>query len=203
MFVILGCSVMALAIILIKLVQFHRVRFHRTGFVNRALDALSAGRTEDALGIVRGNPHPIARVLETAMVDSQDRELSSGDVQADVSRVGSAEIQRLESMLRGLSALAQLSPLLGLLGTVTGMIEAFMELQNAGARPDPGALSGGIWEALLTTAFGLMVAIPAMGAFYFFEGEIDRLRASMKDASVRVLIHFGRARAAVGPGGEA
>lgn len=195
MFVLFGLSVIALAILITKLVQFARARIRQTGFVKETLDALQAGRATEALVALAGNPNPIARVLETAIVDAQDTDLTSAEVEADVSRIGSTEIQSLESMLRGLSAIAQLSPLLGLLGTVTGMIEAFMQLQQAGSRPDPGALSGGIWEALLTTAFGLMVAIPTMGAFYLLEGEIDRLRASMRDASVRVLIHFGRTRA--------
>ena len=72
------------------------------------------------------------------------------------------------------------------------MIAAFMNLEAAGNRVDPSILSGGIWEALLTTAFGLTVAIPAMAAFYYLEGEVDRVRASMKDVSIRVLRHFGK-----------
>mgnify|MGYP005678813071 FL=1 len=72
------------------------------------------------------------------------------------------------------------------------MINAFMRLEEAGSRVDPSILSGGIWEALLTTAFGLTVAIPAMAAFYYLEGEVDHVRAAMKDASIRVLRHFGK-----------
>ena len=72
------------------------------------------------------------------------------------------------------------------------MIIAFMSLEAAGAKVDPSILSGGIWEALLTTAFGLTVAIPAMAAFYYLEGEVDQVRASMKDVSIRVLRHFGK-----------
>ena len=77
------------------------------------------------------------------------------------------------------------------------MIVAFMSLEAAGAKVDPSILSGGIWEALLTTAFGLTVAIPAMAAFYYLEGEVDQVRASMKDVSIRVLRHFGKSPAHV------
>jgi biopolymer transport protein ExbB len=118
--------------------------------------------------------------------------MRTAQVEAEVGRVGSAEIRKLESYLRGLSAIAHLSPLLGLFGTVTGMIRAFMKVQEAGARVDASLLAGGIWEALLTTAFGLAVALPAMAAYYYLEGEVDQARGTMKDVSVRILVHFGR-----------
>ncbi|MFP6717413.1 MAG: MotA/TolQ/ExbB proton channel family protein, partial [Alphaproteobacteria bacterium] len=82
---------------------------------------------------------------------------------------------------------ANLSPLLGLLGTVLGMIKAFARLESAGTKVDPAILAGGIWEALLTTAFGLSVAIPALAAFYILEGQVENVRAQMKDATIRVL----------------
>ena len=89
--------------------------------------------------------------------------------------------------MRGLEVIASLSPLLGLLGTVLGMIKAFVRLESAGTKVDPAILAGGIWEALLTTAFGLSVAIPALAAFYILEGQVENVRAQMKDASIRVL----------------
>jgi biopolymer transport protein ExbB len=123
---------------------------------------------------------------------ARSEKLPPADIEAEVSRVGSAEIRNLESWLRGLSGIAHLSPLLGLLGTVMGMITAFIRLEEAGSKVNPSILAGGIWEALLTTAFGLIIAIPAMAAFYYLEGEVDRVRAAMKDVSVRVLLHFGK-----------
>jgi biopolymer transport protein ExbB len=98
----------------------------------------------------------------------------------------------LESWLRALSSVAHLSPLLGLLGTVLGMITSFRRIEQAGSAVDPAVLSGGIWEALLTTAFGLTIAIPSMAAFYFLEGEVDRVRATMKDTTSRVLLAAGK-----------
>ena len=83
--------------------------------------------------------------------------------------------------------IANLSPLLGLLGTVLGMIKAFSKLESAGTKVDPTILAGGIWDALLTTAFGLSVAIPALAAFYLLEGKVENSRSLMKDSATRVI----------------
>ena len=190
--VLLALSVLAVAIILAKLFQFFRSGLRRSGFVQPVLAALDSGDGDAALVLLRQQRSPVARVMESAIHCGIDPRLSAQDTEAEVSRVGSARIRDLESWLRGLSAIAHLSPLLGLLGTVTGMIAAFMRLEEAGSRVDPSILSGGIWEALLTTAFGLTVAIPAMAAFYWLEGEGDGVRAAMKDASVQGLRRFGK-----------
>ena len=198
MLVLLALSVLATAIILLKLFQFYRSGLRRLGFVEQAISALRHGDNERVLRDLQSQPSPVARVLESAIHCGADPAMKINDIEAEVSRVGSAQIRNLESWLRGLSSIAHLSPLLGLLGTVTGMITAFMRLEEAGSRVDPSILSGGIWEALLTTAFGLTVAIPAMAAFYYLEGEVDQVRAAMKDASIRVLRHFGKSPIHVG-----
>lgn len=192
MYVLLLMSVLATTIIMLKLYQFYRSRLRDTRFVENTVLQIERGEYAATLKDLQQQPNPVARVLESAVSFAANPAMSSGDVEAEVSRVGSAQIRNLESWLRGLSSIAHLSPLLGLLGTVTGMIVAFMNLQAAGSRVDPSILSGGIWEALLTTAFGLTVAIPAMAAFYYLEGEVDHLRAAMKDASIQVLRHFGK-----------
>ena len=192
MLVLLALSVLATAIILVKLLQFSRSGLRRVSFVEPVVSALQQGEHARALDDLQQQRSPVARVLESAVRCGADPAMLANDVEAEVSRVGSAQIRNLESWLRGLSSIAHLSPLLGLLGTVTGMINAFMRLEEAGSRVDPSILSGGIWEALLTTAFGLTVAIPAMAAFYYLEGEVDHVRAAMKDASIRVLRHFGK-----------
>ncbi len=192
MYVLLAFSITACAIVLAKLYQFLRCGLRRVAFVDEVMADLTRGDQEAALQRLAREHNPVARVMEAAIRCGTDRRMTVRDIEAEVSRVGTAHIRSLESWLRALSAIAHLSPLLGLLGTVTGMINAFMRLQEAGSRVDPAVLSGGIWEALLTTAFGLTIAIPAMAAFYLLEGEIDRLRAAMKDAAIRVLIHLGK-----------
>jgi len=195
MAVLLALSVLAVTIILLKLFQFYRSGLFGIGrlqFVEPVLISLKQGDTQTALSQLEHLPNPVAQVMSRAIHCGADPTMSSKDVEAEISRIGSSHIRNLESWLRGLSSIAHLSPLLGLLGTVTGMIIAFMSLEASGAKVDPSILSGGIWEALLTTAFGLTVAIPAMAAFYYLEGEVDQVRASMKDVSIRVLRHFGK-----------
>lgn len=88
-------------------------------------------------------------------------------------RIGSEEIERMERNFKGLSAISHVSPLLGLLGTVTGIIGAFTAIAKMGGQVDVTALAGGIWEAMLTTAAGLVVAIPTQLAYLFFEKIVD------------------------------
>ena len=126
----------------------------------------------------------IARVMETAL---RGRQLGAADgaVREEVERVARVKLDGLESGLPFLSLIATISPLLGLLGTVLGMIEAFQQLETAGDRVDPAILSGGIWEALLTTAAGLSVAIPAAAFFTWAAAHRGRRRS----------VHGGRGHA--------
>lgn len=194
MAVLLGCSVSALAIVLLKSWQFLRwLRPYRVGFVDVAVELIEGGRRDEALALLSGFSHPVAELARTAVEVGGDPRFDAGAAQAEVARVGNRLLRRLEGWLRWLAGIAQLCPLLGLLGTVLGMIEAFMRIEQAGAVVDPGVLSGGIWQALLTTAFGLTIAIPAMAAYYLFEGIVDRVSAAMKDAGGRVLAACGKA----------
>ena len=187
MLVLLALSVVALTIILVKIYQFSRSRLLRTEFIDQAVLLLHNDGPDTTLLALAETPHPVARVMETTLRTSTNTSLSIEDRDTEISRVGSAEIRNLESYLRGLEVIANLSPLLGLLGTVLGMIKAFARLESAGTKVDPTILAGGIWEALLTTAFGLSVAIPALAAFYILEGQVENVRAQMKDATIRVL----------------
>jgi len=200
MYVLLALSVLACTIILVKLMQFYRLRLGRAAFVDDVLASIVRREFDQATAQLQQQPGPVARVVESALQCGLDPRMSVAATEAEVSRVGSAQIRNLESWLRGLSTVAHLSPLLGLLGTVIGIINAFIGLEASGSRVDPALLSGGIWEALLTTAFGLTVAIPAMAAFYYLEGEVDRARGLMKDASVKVLVQFGKSPLHVGEG---
>ncbi|MBA1147638.1 MotA/TolQ/ExbB proton channel family protein [Ectothiorhodospiraceae bacterium WFHF3C12] len=184
--ILLAMSVLALAIVLLKLWQFLRLGLHRVGFIAPALDAWRGGDGEGALKALDGQPNPIARVLAIAMGGIRRQE-PEYQVREEASRVAVGHIEQLRSNLRLLEIIATLSPLLGLLGTVLGMIEAFQKLEGAGAgQVDPAVLSGGIWEALLTTAVGLAVAIPATAALSLFERAVERFKHRLEDALTRV-----------------
>lgn len=193
MMILLALSVLAVAIILVKLLQFSRAQLRRTAFIDPAVADLARGERDRALSTLRREINPVARVMETAISANANANLSVEDRDAEIERVGTSEIRGIESYLRGLEVIANVSPLLGLLGTVLGMIGAFAKLESAGSKVDPAILAGGIWEALLTTAFGLIVAIPALTMFYVLEGRVDEVRATMKDTVVRILSLTGAA----------
>lgn len=104
----------------------------------------------------------------------------------ETSRVAKAELHELRRGVRPLELMATIAPLVGLLGTVLGMIEAFQALQQAGNGADPAVLAGGIWKALLTTAAGMGVAIPASIIASWIEGITERQQAAMEDIAVRI-----------------
>ena len=187
MAVLLAFSVGALAIILMKVYQFWAIKLSNTNFIENSILHLSKDDPEVALKELENSRHPIAKVLTATIQSSVNPSMSPADIETEVSRVGSREIKELERYLRGLEVIANLSPLLGLLGTVLGMIKAFSKLESAGTKVDPTILAGGIWEALLTTAFGLSVAIPALAAFYLLEGKVENSRSLMKDSATRVI----------------
>ena len=180
-------SLLAATLIALKLLQLVRLRVGTRGFVDKSLGLWQDQRSGEALALLEATPNPIAPVLATAMrglgrpgVDPTER------VREEVVREAAAQQQGLNAYIRGLDVIATLAPLLGLLGTVLGMIEAFRELEAAGGRADPGLLAGGIWEALLTTAAGLAIAIPSAAAVHWIDGIVGQVRHDMEDAVTRL-----------------
>lgn len=179
-------SIAALTIILYKLFQFFALRVFGGSFVPVVLQHYRAGYYEDALRLLARQRSPVARVLDVAIVGHSRSDLNDYLVREEVERVALEYLERMRSYLRGLEVIGTLSPLLGLLGTVLGMIDAFQQLEYAGNRVDPGILSGGIWEALLTTAAGLVVAIPTLAALNWFERVVQRTAHNMENAVTQV-----------------
>lgn len=184
--ILLVMSVVALAIILLKSYQFISMRASDTSFVDQVLKYYRAGHYEEALRILARRRSPVARVMDVAIVGHAREDLDEALVREEVHRVATEYLERMRSLLRGLEVIGTLSPLLGLLGTVLGMIEAFQQLEQVGNRVDPAVLSGGIWEALLTTAAGLVVAIPALMMLNWFERVVQRVAHAIEDAATQV-----------------
>ena len=185
--VIAALSVLALAVILHKAAQFVRAGLGRRSGLDAALAAWGAGEPDRALFLLARVRGPIARALEAAARGKLDGALDRRDLEEEAARDGAARLVSLRAHLRLLELIAMICPLLGLLGTVLGMIDAFQALEAAGRRVDPAVLSGGIWTALLTTAAGLLVAIPAAAAHHLVEGVVERTAHSLEDALTRIL----------------
>jgi len=149
--------------------------------LRRALGQWRAGACDEAVRTIAGARSLPGRAAHGAMAD-----LAAGMPEArareEAWRVAGDALDRLRDWMRPLEVIAAIAPLLGLFGTVLGMIAAFAQLEAAGSRVDPAVLSGGIWEALLTTAFGLAVAIPTLAAVNWFDRRIERSAQATESA---------------------
>ena len=183
--ILLVLSVISAAVILLKIVQFWTSGLSRRGFVDPAVDKIERGDLGGSLEILKKHKTPLARAMAAGVRAKMRGDLR--DEAAEIQRVGTMELGSLQRYLRWLEVIGNISPLLGLLGTVIGMINAFQSLEAAGTQVDPALLSGGIWVALLTTAVGLIVALPAITALNLFEGKVDQVRLSMRDGTSRVI----------------
>jgi len=183
---ILLCSVIAFAVILERLWYFHRIKTNVGNLIAQVKKLLQEGKLEEAEKLCKETRGPVAHILAVGI---HIHKRAYPEKEKIISRAGSKELRKLEENLRGLGIVAHISPLLGLLGTVTGMIKCFMKIQELGGRVNASVLAGGIWEALITTAAGLSVAIPAIIFYHYFEGKVDNIASQMKDVVQEFLEH--------------
>jgi len=164
MWVLLGYSIVAVAIAVERLIYFYLLP--------------KAGREMESLHDSRGK----RMAPEVAIVMGVKQAAVEGvkDLARVASRIGSEQMTRMEAGLRTLAWLGNTAPLLGLFGTITGMIKAFMVIEQAGGKVDAQMLAGGIWEAMVTTGAGLAVAIPVLLLLHLLEGMVDKRAKSMQ-----------------------
>ena len=184
--ILLALSVIAFTIAFVKLWQFALAGLEPSRVTEAALAQWRDGQWTSAMQSLYGRRRPMPRVVWAAMCSLARDDLDESLVREEVTRVAAAELEQLSGFLRPLEVIATLSPLLGLLGTVLGMIEAFQQLEAAGRQVDPAMLSGGIWQALLTTAVGLAVAIPVLVMHHWLERRVERFGLLLEDAVTRV-----------------
>lgn len=182
---LIAMSVAATAIVLAKAWQLRGIRSADANLTREALSVWQAGRTGEALSRLEHATGPLAMVIAAAMRGMRQG-MDADMVRAETLRFASDILESCRSGLRPLEVIASLAPLLGLFGTVLGMIEAFRQLEAAGNQVNPAILSGGIWEALLTTAVGLAVAIPSVVALNWLERRIERLTHAADSAIIRL-----------------
>ena len=177
------CSVLALGIIIERLFNLRANRIIRTDVVEEVESMLREKRISDASVLCRRTSSALSRVLLVAILN---HEKERGEIKELIEDAGRQEIPVLERYLNLLATLSGITPLLGLLGTVMGMIAVFDVISSAGMG-HPNALAGGISEALITTAAGLTVAIPALLFHSYFVNKADALVLEMEKHSLRLL----------------
>ena len=187
MWVLVLLSIYALGVVLFKCWQFTTENVFAHKFSGAALAWMKSGKRAEARQALANTKGPLARVMLVSLECVENKNMPEKHKEAEIMRVGTADLHHLESQMRGLEIAAAIAPLLGLLGTVIGLIDSFSKLGIGSARVDPTMLAGGIWAALLTTAAGLIIAIPALAAHAVFDSLLEKLKLNMQDASVQIL----------------
>lgn len=183
MWIIAACSVGALAVLLERLWSLRRARVVPRNFIVTIRELLSQGKTSDALVLSQNHSASIAAVVSATIKHASGGRAAMKEAAEEVGR---REAVSLERFLGVIGTVAAIAPLLGLLGTVTGMIRVFQDVTTRGVG-NPADLASGIWEALITTAYGLMVAIPALVVYRYLLSRADSLVMEMEEEAMGVV----------------
>lgn len=190
MWLLLMLSAVAMAVFLERFLHYHRAQINSTEFLNGVRNVLRRDNIVEAISICEATPGPVARLVKTAIL-SRDR--GRDGMREALEEAGLVEVPRLEEKLNLLATIAQIAPLMGLLGTVLGFIRLFSALQEAGLYANATNLAGGIWEALISTAFGLAVAIPSYAGYNYLVSRVNAIVLDMEKAANDILNIVGEA----------
>lgn len=187
MYPIILCSIVAFAIVIERLYHLYKARIDTRDFMNNIEITIKRNRIAEAIKICDNTPGPIAHIVKAGVM-KHDR--ARQEIRESIEDAGHQEVPRLEKNISLLATIAHISPLLGLLGTVTGMVRAFQIIQEKSASfnpVSPGDLAGGIWEALLTTVAGLIVAIPTVVAYNYLVNRVEEFVLEMERSTTDVI----------------
>lgn len=184
MFFILVCSIISVAIIISKIIQLHKGQIDINEFMAGLRNELTNRRIAEAVGICEGTPGPVASILKTGIIHYEDGKIS---MESAMGRVSIQEIARMERGVTGLATIALVSPLFGLLGTILGLINTFQKMVTQEGLLTTQELAVGIWQSLLTTAFGITVAIPVYIAYNYLVSRINRITRDMEAGATELV----------------
>lgn len=177
-------SLIAIGIFIERVMVLRKAKINLNAFLLRIRQSISKHDYDGALVICSTTPGPISKVIERGIrLRGQSRE----EIKDAIESAGRAEIYQLEKGFAALATIAGVAPLTGFLGTVTGMIQAFMRIQELGGNVNATVLAGGIWEALITTAAGLVVGIATLLAYNYLVSKVQRLVFEMEVSSTNLL----------------
>ena len=183
LWLLLIASAVALSVFIERVLHCHRAQINSTEFLNGVRNVLKRDNVVEALSICDATPGPVARLVKTAILN---RDQGRERLHEALEEAGLAEVPRLEEKLNLLATIAQIAPLLGLLGTVLGFIQVFGQLETAGLYAHVGQLAKGIWQALICTAAGLAVAIPAYAGYNYLVNRVNDIVLDMERAATEI-----------------
>src|SRR3989454_7346352 len=184
MWLLLLVSGVAMAVFIERLLHYHRAQINSSEFINGVRTVLRRENVVEAISICDATPGPVARLVKAAILN---REKGREQVREALEEAGLLEVPRLEEKLNLLATIAQISPIIGLLGTVVGFIHIFSVLQEQGLNAHPTLLAGGVWQALICTAFGLAIAIPSYAGYNYLVSRVNSIVLDMEKASTEIL----------------
>ncbi len=170
MWLIMFLSIIAAVIIIERLLYFRKIRIDEEKMISRLKTTLQKKHFDEALAICENNPSPVTNLMKVGI---EHRAYPRETIREAIMDAANLEVPKMERHLPALGTISHIAPLLGLLGTVTGNIRAFGVLGKFGAVGDPGLLAKGIAEALLTTAAGIIVAIPAVIFYNYLVSKVN------------------------------
>ncbi len=189
-YILLGLSIYVLSIVIYKLHILFQVNFFRYDVTEASLKMWLNDKKEEAYTSISKDKHPQKEVVSFTMYHLLRNKINQNKeryLREEVSRLSQERLEYFDSNLDTLKVIAMVAPLLGLLGTVFGMIDAFQQMEMAGNNVNPSTLSGGIWEALLTTAVGLSVAIPTVLFESYFRATNEKLKINIEHSVTKLL----------------
>ena len=184
LWLLLLVSAVAVAAFIERFLHCHRAQINSTEFLNGVRTVLKRNNVVEALSICDATPGPVARLVKIAILN---RDHGRERVREALEEAGSAEVPRLEEKLNLLATIAQLAPLLGLLGTVLGFIQVFYQIQAAGLTANFKQFSDGVWQALICAATGLAVAIPTHAGYNYLVSRINSIVLDMERAATEIV----------------
>lgn len=187
MWPLLAVSIIVIGMVIERVLYYYRVSINTPEFLKKIRTLLEAKRIKEAITLCENYKGPIASILKSGLLKAgRSRE----EIETAIAASGGIEMSRLERGLTGLATCSSLAPLLGFLGTVTGMIRSFEAIAAHGMN-NPALVASGISEALITTAAGLMIGIPAMAFYNYFTSKVSKLVVEMEESSGLLLEYMG------------
>jgi biopolymer transport protein ExbB len=181
---ILLAAAIALATFIERVLYCHRSQINSAEFLNGVRTVLKRDNVVEAISICDATPGPVARIVKTAILN---RDRGRDRVREAVEEAGLTEVPRLEEKLNLLATIAQIAPLLGLLGTILGLMETFSKIREAGLYANIELLSHGIWQALICAAAGIAVAIPVHAGYNYLVSRINKIVLDMERAAAEIV----------------
>src|SRR5262245_42867502 len=182
--VILLASAVGVVVFIERVLHYHRAQINSMEFLNGVRNVLKRDNVVEAISICDATPGPVARLVKVAILN---REKGREGVREALEEAGLVEVPSLEEKLNLLATIAQIAPLLGLLGTALGFIRVFSRFQAQGTMASVQQLSGGIWEALICTAAGLAVAVPCYAAYNYLVSRVNAIVLDMEKAATEIV----------------